>query len=164
MSEICQQILIPGQRGTGLALSNVTTDILIIGCCSFCSCQCQTWTHKSFLLAVFGRQCTGMTAVQLQRNSGRDQGKETQLQSRSQGKGGQPWPRPPCIAFQRAFPKVTSCTIGVGPEPRLPKPWEGGSGLRALTLHFVLTEVPCPLQHPFPDVMLPFLFSCPKAG
>lgn len=74
-----------------------------------------------------------MAAVQLQCSSGRDQGEETQLQSRSQGKEGQPWPKPPCIAFGKSCPQGHQLHyLWVGLEPRQPNPlggWEWAEGL-----------------------------------
>lgn len=101
--------------------------------------------------------------MQLQCNSDTDQGEETQLQSSSQEKEGQPWLEPPCIALEKNFPQGHQLHyLWAGPEPRQPNPWE--DGLRTLTFHFVTAKVPCPLHLSFPDLMLLFFFSQSRQG
>lgn len=42
----------------------------------------------------------------------------TRLQSRSQGKNRQPWPKPPCISFRKSFPQGHQLHyLWIGPEP-----------------------------------------------
>lgn len=66
---------------------------------------------------------------------------------------------PRCSAFSRSFPQGhhPQC-LWVGPEPREPNPQEDGSGLKTLTLHSVLRNIPCQLHQPFPELVPPFLF------
>lgn len=120
-----------------------------------------------FFLWQSGRQCTGMAAVPLQRKTGRDQREEKSEENQLwiQEKEGQPQLKPPCFALGRSFRQGhhVQC-LWVGPEPRQPNRQEDGSGLKTLTLHFVLRNVPCPLHQPFPELMLPFLFVFPEAS
>lgn len=118
----------------------------------------QMWPCRSFLPAACGQHCPGMAAGQPHCDSDRDQREETQFQSRSRGKEGQPWHRSPWMAFGMSFPKVTRCAISelaLSPGSQTPR---GGSGLWALTLRFVPAEVPCPLHQPFPGLVLPFFW------
>lgn len=74
-------------------------------------------------------------------------GKRLSFKAGPKGRRGSPGRSLPALLLGRAVPKVTSCTISeLAWSPDSQTPWEDGSGLRALALRFVLTEVPCPLH------------------